>query len=276
MMARTLWRSLRVIEHLCTGVLIVVYIRFFARLGRPPDWVPQVVCWWYRRLCRALGVRLRVTGQVAPGCLLVSNHVSWLDVPVIGAQHEIGFLSKSEVKGWPVIGWIAEIVGTHFIERGAHQVSRVSSSIIADVLQGRPVVIFPEGTTSDGCRVGHFHPRLFSIAQGTGIGIQPVAIGYRHGDSVIPDTRAPYIGDDILIASLWRIICHPDLVVHLAFLPPLPIAKEVTRRTLADDSRLAIRAALGLAPDQNGAYLSKRLTGAIHSGQSAFADAHPG
>jgi 1-acyl-sn-glycerol-3-phosphate acyltransferase len=247
-MARSFWRTLRVIEHLMTGALIALYVSLRSRIGGTPDWMPQAVRWWHGRLCRALGIRLRIEGCVEPGCLLVGNHISWLDIPIIGAQDEIGFLAKSEVRSWPLIGWMTDIAGTLFIERGAHQADRVAVRIIADIARGHPVMIFPEGTTTEGRCVRRFHPRLFSVSQETGINIQPVAISYRWGNDPAPDTRAPYVDDDTLIANLWHIIRHPDLVAHLHFLPAIQSTECQTRRALAERSRLAIVDSLGLDP----------------------------
>lgn len=247
MLVSALWRILRVIEHLMTGAMIAVYIRLRFRRCQPV-WLPQAVRWWHARLCRALGLRLRIAGRVEPGCLLVANHISWLDIPVVGAQHAIGFLSKAEVRAWPLIGWMAEIAGTLFIERGAHQTDRIATRLAAEVAQKRSLMIFPEGTTGDGRRVQRFYPRLFSVAQDGGIRLQPVAISYRWGEASLPDTRAPYIDDDTLIASLWRIARHPNLVAHVQFLPPLQVTDAMTRRALAESARQAISAALGLEP----------------------------
>ncbi|AFL75620.1 lysophospholipid acyltransferase family protein [Thiocystis violascens] len=275
MMAKSLWRSLRVIEHLTTGAIIALYIRLRSSIGRRPVWVPQAVHWWHARLCRALGLRLRIVGRVEPGCLLVGNHISWLDIPIVGAQHEIAFLSKSEVRGWPLIGWMAEIAGTLFIERGAHQADRIAACIVAEVARGHPLMIFPEGTTSEGHCVRRFHPRLFSVAQDSGIRIQPVAIGYRRGEDPTPDPHAPYVDDDTLIANLWQIIRHPDLVAHIQFLPPLRADDDATRRSLAESSRLAIVTALGLDPENDRRRGHDRPETAPASGESTLSSPDP-
>lgn len=244
----SLWRSLRVVEHLATGILIAVFISLRTRFDQPPPWVPRAVSWWQRRLCRALGVRLRVEGRIEPGCLLIGNHISWLDIPIVGTQGEIGFLAKSDVRGWPLIGWMTEIAGTRFIARGGHQTGDIAASLVADIAGGRPMMIFPEGTTTDGRTLGHFHSRLFRIAQGSGIRIQPVAIRYRAGEDPTPDHRVPYVGEDTLIANLWRLVRHPDLVACVQFLPPIAATEGDSRRTLAEQARSAIVDALALNP----------------------------
>lgn len=245
MLPRSVWRSLRVGEHLLTGALLALY--FSARGDRSGE-LPKVVRWWHRRLCRVLGLRLEVSGGLQPGCLLIGNHVSWLDIPVLGAQGELGFLSKAEVRGWPLVGWMAEIAGTHFIARGSHQADEVRARLVEQVRQGHTLLIFPEGTTSDGRLVRRFHPRLLAVAQSGELRIQPVAIGYRHGDDPTPDVRVPFVGEDTLIANLWRVIRHPDLVAHVHFLPPIQAGENEGRRSLAERARLAIVEALGLDP----------------------------
>lgn len=246
--ARAFWRCLRVAEHLGTGAAVALFIRLRYRRGVAPAWLPAVVRWWHRRLYRALGVDLRVAGRFEPDCLLVGNHISWLDIPLVGAQGEIGFLAKADVRGWPLIGWMAEIAGTLFIERGGNQTSAVARRIAEDVARGRSLMIFPEGTTTDGTCVRRFHPRLFGIAQGSGPRIQPVAISYHRGEDPAADDQAPYVGDDSLIANLWRLMLHPDLVARVRFLPPIHADDGAQRRALAELTRDAILSALELDP----------------------------
>lgn len=246
MFARSLWRAARVIEHLTTGALITLYVSLTSRPGRRPAWLPRAVRWWHARLCRALGVRLQVDGRLVPQCLLVGNHISWLDIPILGALGEIHFLSKSDIRGWPLIGWMAGIAGTRFIARGAHQTDAVLAQLREDLADGRSLMLFPEGTTTAGDGVRRFHPRLFSLAQMPGMRVQPIAIRYRRGEDRRPDTEAPYIGDDTLIANLWRLIRHPDLVAHVQFLPPVQTLAGERRRVIAERARAAILDALDL------------------------------
>ena len=248
---RTLWRTLRIGELLVVGALICSYIHLAARVGRPPTWVPAVVRWWHGRLCRALGVRVRVCGVVADRCLLVANHISWLDVPVLGAQGQLGFLSKAEVRAWPLVGWMSAVAGTLFIERGANQASSVSAQIAGAIIQGRTLVIFPEGTTSDGRQVRRFHPRLFAAAQQPGLRVQPVAIGYRRGEDPAPDLEVPFVGEDTLVANLWRVVRHPDLVAEVRFLSPIEPQDGEDRKRFAARARLGIVEALGLPVDRS-------------------------
>ena len=236
-----LWKGLRITEHLLTGATLALVVAIGQGLGYRIGWLDAVVCWWYRRLLRCLRVRVRADGAVAGTPLLVANHVSWLDIPVIGAQGNVRFLSKAEVRAWPLIGWMSELAGTVFIARGAHRVGEVVEGIYARIQAGQPVAIFPEGTTSDGREVLRFHPRLFAVCQQTGLAVQPVALHYGGGPE--PDPVAPFLGDDTLVAHLWRVLRHPGIEVRVSFLAPIPVA-DLDRRRLADETRRTIAARL--------------------------------
>lgn len=234
---------MRALLAMAGGLVAIVAIRLADRVGRPPRWTPRVVRWWHQRVCRALDLDIHVTGKPVPNALLVANHVSWLDVPVLGAQGEIGFLSKAEVRQWPVIGWMAAVAGTLFIARGGNETARITTQIQEQIQAGRPVVVFPEGTTSDGTELLRFHPRLFAIGQESGTLVQPVAL--RYGPPAAPDPIAPFIGDESLAAHLGRVLRHTGLSVTVHFLPPIE-TDQVDRRQVAERARTAIAWALGL------------------------------
>lgn len=235
-------RSLRVIEHLLVGASIALGVALGRACGLQVSWVPDVVRWWHARLCRALGMRVEVAGEPAANALLMANHVSWLDIPVLGSRERMDFLAKTEVRDWPLIGWMAGIAGTLFITRGGYQTSKLIPHIGALVRAGKWVTVFPEGTTTDGSRLQHFHSRLFGAGQLDGVLVQPVAL--RYGTNSSPDPVAPFIGDDALLPHLVRVVCHPDLCVQVRFLPPLD-GSALTRRQIAEHCRRAISETLG-------------------------------
>ncbi|MBP8024623.1 MAG: 1-acyl-sn-glycerol-3-phosphate acyltransferase [Chromatiaceae bacterium] len=239
-----LWRGLRFLLHILTAALLVVIPVALPRtLGLRPTWIPALTRWWYRHLCRILGLRLEVTGGLAPGILLVANHISWLDIPVLGAQGDIAFLSKAEIRAWPLIGWMAEVLGTLFIHRGANQARDIADQIATRARAGQVVVIFPEATTADGTQLRPFHPRLFAAAQESGARLQPVAL--RYGKPNRLDPIAPFIGDDQPVPHLLRVLRHPGIRVQVQFLPPLASAG-LDRKGMAEACRRAIGEALGL------------------------------
>lgn len=263
---RTLGGALRVIAHLLTGAGIADAVA--GHLGGRPRWVPAVVRWWCSRLCRALGLRISVTGGLADNALLVANHVSWLDVPVLGAQGEIGFLSKAEVRGWPLIGWMAETAGTLFIERGGNQANELVEQIGERIRRDGRVAIFPEGMTSDGRTINRFHARLFAAAAQPRVWIQPVALRYgRQGD---PDRVAPFVGEDDLVSHLLRLLRHPQLEAGLMLLPPFQ-AGDLDRRRIAGRCRSMIADALELGP----ASRIPSALGLVQSVDSALAPSTP-
>ena len=238
-----IWRGLRVVEHVLTGAAITAVIALLRALGRECRFAPQVVCWWHRRLCRSLGLRVEISGRAESAALLVANHVSWLDIPVIGSAGSIGFLSKAEVRDWPLVGWMSAEAGTLFLRRGAHEAAAVGDRIAARIRSDRSITIFPEGTTSDGTGLLRFHPRLFAVVQRAGVPVRPVAI--RYGSNAAPDPIAPFIGDDTLLAHLLRVLRHDGMRVQVQLLPELD-ARGLDRRALAEAARMSIAAALGL------------------------------
>jgi len=241
---RVLWRGARVLLHILAGAALVALSSVLPRaLGRRPGWMPALTRWWYRRLGRLLGMQVAVQGALEPGVLLVANHVSWLDIPVLGAQGDIAFLAKAEIRAWPLIGWMAAVLGTLFIQRGANQARDIADQIAARARAGQVVVIFPEGTTSDGSQLLPFHPRLFAAAQVSGARLQPVAL--RYGEAGRLDPVAPFIGDDQPLPHLLRVLRHPGIRVQVDFLPPL-VSLGLDRKAMAKTCRRGIGEALGL------------------------------
>ena len=206
----------------------------------------RLMRWWLRNLIRLLPLRLHVHGQpTSETALWVSNHVSWLDIVVLGAQAPVHFLSKAEVRHWPVIGWLAAAAGTCFIQRG-RGISQSLQEQLTEVLnQGRSLVIFAEGTTTAGDRVRTFHGRLLGSAIDATVPVQPVAVAYRLNGEI--DSVAPFIDDDEFSQHLLRLLGADNIDVHLHFLPPLN-SREHNRNQLARHAQSAVSQALGL-PD---------------------------
>ncbi|WP_248918867.1 lysophospholipid acyltransferase family protein [Pseudomonas entomophila] len=194
------------------------------------------------RLVAALPFEVRVVGALPQRPMLwVCNHVSWTDIPLLGMLTPLSFLSKAEVRHWPVAGWLAEKAGTLFIRRGGGDAQRLREQIAGQLGQARPLLIFPEGTTTDGRSLRTFHGRLLAGAIDQGTPLQPVAIQYlRAGE---PDLIAPFIGEDDLVSHLMRLFGHDrgEVVIHL--IPPIcSMGKE--RAALAFQAQQAIQLAL--------------------------------
>lgn len=242
---RALLRAFVIGGHLLLGAIIILGLTLWRASGRSTESGPAIVCRWYQLLTQMLGLKIQVHGRLAERALLVANHISWLDVPVLGSLGPIGFLSKSEVRQWPLIGWMSAQVGTLFIKRGGHQTADLIEQIATRVREQQPVVIFPEGTTSDGHRLRRFHPRLLAAAQQPGVAVQPVAI--RYGSNRRPDPIAPFIDDDSLITHLWRILCQPQTLVEVRWLERV-VTTKMDRRRVATHCEQQIAQALDLKP----------------------------
>ncbi|WP_085675118.1 MULTISPECIES: lysophospholipid acyltransferase family protein [unclassified Pseudomonas] len=237
-------RLLRLLLVLSLGMLMAGVIAVGERLGikAPIALRQRWSCWFMRRLVGALPFEVRVIGELPQRPMLwVSNHVSWTDIPLLGMLLPLSFLSKAEVRHWPVAGWLAEKAGTLFIRRGGGDGQRLREQISEQLGQARPLLIFPEGTTTDGRQLRTFHGRLLAGAIDQGVAVQPVAIQYlRNGEA---DPIAPFIGDDDLVSHLMRLFAEPRGEVCIHLLKPIGSAEQ-ERAALAFQAQQAIHMAL--------------------------------
>lgn len=201
---------------------------------------------WSGAVLDALGIDLAADlTHVTPGCLLVANHVSWVDILVINAALPSAFVSKAEVRRWPVIGWLAARNDTLFLQRGSRGHARQINAAVADLLAaGKHVAVFPEGTTTDGRALLHFHAALLQPALAAARPVLPVAISYWETSG--ERSLAPrYDGDISLGQCTAAIIARPRLIARLVTTPLRGLAGE-DRRTVAAQAREAIACAAGL------------------------------
>ncbi|CCK25760.1 1-acylglycerol-3-phosphate O-acyltransferase [Streptomyces davaonensis JCM 4913] len=190
---------------------------------------------WSRAVVRAAGVRVRITGTAAPtgGLLLVANHISWLDIPLLAAVRPARMLAKAEIRRWPVAGGLTAASGAFFIERDRLRALPDTVARIAGALRsGAAVVAFPEGSTWCGRAQGHFRRAVFQAALDAGVPVQPVRLHYRFDDG--PASTAPaFVGEDSLLASLWRVVTARRLVAEVEVRSEIPADAHTDRRTLA-------------------------------------------
>lgn len=238
----TLRRVLRlplVVAHIAVGCVVAACLPHGA--GRVPSPWPMVL--WCRIFCRILGVRTTVYGDPVGGrALFVANHISWLDIMAIAAVCPTHFLAKAEVADWPLVGWLCRRAGTAFIRRGSTGGARAAAEEMVWRLKrrGERVLVFPEGTSTDGQNVRRFFPRLFQAAQLARCPVQALALRYPHAEGIHPSV--PFIGDDEFLAHLWRLLGERHIDVEMHFGEPLP--PSLGRDELARSAHEQILAAL--------------------------------
>lgn len=198
-----------------------------------------------QRVARRLAADIALSGDVpgGPGTLYVSNHVSWMDIPVIGSALDANFIAKSDVKRWPVIGPLSLRTGTVFVAREERHRVHQQAELIGNILKsGRSLVLFAEGTTSDGLAILPFRSSLFEAAAHAGR-IQPMAIGYHRGDGTrLSDDemrRVGWTGDEELLANLGD-VSSLWLRAELRLAPAFAPDPGLPRKALAERCRAAV------------------------------------
>ncbi|MEA5097177.1 MAG: lysophospholipid acyltransferase family protein [Burkholderiaceae bacterium] len=203
---------------------------------------------WSQRLLELCQVQVRVQGELLPRALVVANHVSWLDIYVINAQHPRRFVAKASIRNWPAIGWLSEKTGTVFLQRGnPRDLRRIFEDLVEQMQAGERFAFFPEGTTSPQGTLLPFHPNLFEAAIDAGMPVQPYALRYLDANGQ-PHPTIGFAGDISLMESVVAIAGGSEIIVELQILPPVP-TQGASRRELAVDARQRIANALGLEAD---------------------------
>jgi 1-acyl-sn-glycerol-3-phosphate acyltransferase len=253
---RRLWR-IPALLALLLGGLATVFAVFPVVGDRRREWL---IATWSGLLMRSCGVEVRELAApgVPPlsamrgrhgageGRLLLSNHVSWLDIFAIDSLAPASFAAKAEIASWPLAGTLVARAGTVFIERGRrHAVHGVIQRMGEKLVAGLRAAVFPEGTTSDGTRLLPFHGNLVQAALNAGAPMVPVGLRYRDPDGG-PSAAAPFVGDTTFLASLWRITGHPKVIAEVHVMAAILPGDGMTRQEAARRARQAISARLGL------------------------------
>lgn len=234
-------RRIRLALWVILALALALPVAVLRRFGRGHG----VIRWWMRRIGNALGLDIAVHGTPTPGPVLwCANHVSWLDVIALGTLGHLVFVSKSEVRGWPLLGWCAAAAGTLFLRRGSG--SGISDLLAHTLRSGRAVALFPEGTTGTGQQLRRFHPRLFAAAMATDAMVQPVAL--RFSESGRPSETAPFVGDDEFLPHLMRVLACDGLRVDVGFAEPINPVFQQNRRALARAAEIAVATRLADLP----------------------------
>jgi lyso-ornithine lipid O-acyltransferase len=241
-MRRRLLATARTLALLAwTGALLAPCLSSWLLRGRAPR---RIVRLWHRGCCRIVGLRVRVRGArvASDPALFVANHVSYLDIVVLGSLVDAGFVAKAEVAAWPLIGLLARIGRTVFVQRRAAYCAAQRNALAERLRAGDSLILFAEGTSSDGGRVLPFKSALFAAVErspgGPAIRVQPVTIAYarlRGGLSIDYALRSLYAwyGDMALAPHLWAVLGLPGALIEVRFHAPLVAAEFGSRKALA-------------------------------------------
>lgn len=202
--------------------------------------------WWHKQVLNTLGVKTVIHGTPSnSACLFVANHLSWLDIHLIGSHLPVHFLSKAEVKDWLVFGWLASKAGTLYIQRGSKTASEKANNIMQQtLLDDRHVVLFPESTTSDG-RIKRFHGRLMQSAIDAKCLVQPVAIRYPDGNGNTVHESVLYTGKTTFLQSAKNVMATKNIIAELHFLSPIDTQNK-TRDELARYTEEQVKSLLNM------------------------------
>ncbi|HJV88132.1 MAG TPA: lysophospholipid acyltransferase family protein [Noviherbaspirillum sp.] len=242
------FRLLRVVLHLFKGLAICALV--FPRIDAADK--QRHVRRWSRGLLDLCRIHVEISHgrdvRDAPRALIVANHISWLDIFVINAFHPCRFVAKSDIRDWPLIGWLCEQVGTIFIARGKlREVRRIYQGLVTSLHAGEHVAFFPEGTTAPQGTLLPFHANLFEAAIEAKVPVQPYALRYLGKDGQF-HPAADFVGEMTFMQSMLTVLKAGGMTVQLSLLPTIDTGMHSHRRELADAARRAI--ALALGPDE--------------------------
>lgn len=239
---RGIFRLLHLLAHMIKG-LYLSYTRLHGTQSHDlSESQHQLIQSWLHRSAEIIGVDIQVKGTPQPSpTFVVANHISWIDIIIISSVFPISFLSKSEIRKWPVIGTLAAKAGTLFIQRGAKNGAEEAIQLMQEKLvSGHSVASFPEAKTTDGTRVHLFHARLFAAAIDTNSVIQPVALTYPvdiNNNDINP--IVPYTNGPNLVTHAFRIMSAKRTIASVTVCEPI-ITEGKSRKELAQSARNAI------------------------------------
>ena len=254
-MSATSLRLARLLSYLAV-TLPLMPLQAALLLARSPlqRRLPRLYHGWTTRL---LGFDVRVTGAPSPQqpTLFVANHVSFLDIEVLGSLLEASFISKADVARWPLFGWLAKLQRTVFVDRRVSSTHRQRDAIRDRLDQDDNLILFPEGTTGDGNRALPFKSALFSVANYVGthgpLAVQPVSIAYVRLDGMpLGRLYRPFVawyGDMEFAPHLWTLLGLGRIGVEVSFHPPVTLPEFPSRKALAEHCYKVVAAGVASA-----------------------------
>jgi len=208
------FKLIRAIFHLLRGIWIVKTRFSRSTSSERASHVER----WSAQLLAIFGIQLKVLGAPIQNGLLVANHISWLDNVAIHAAHFCRFVAKSDIKAWPLIGYLTAQTGMLFIERASRRdAHRVVARIAKRLQAGDCVAVFPEGTTGEGLELLPFHANMIQSAIDADSKVQPVALQFIDTVSGKQSFAPCFVGDDTLLQSVWRTLRSSSITVVIQF-----------------------------------------------------------
>ena len=228
---------------LCLGIIIPQKLVMLFSKGRISHIIPEL---WHKTVCAIFRFKIEIQGtpNTASQTMFMSNHISYLDIPILGATvKHTSFLAKKEVQSWPGFGFLADLQRTAYIERKSTAIKRESDKIKKRIDQNQNLILFPEGTSTDGIEVRDFKSSLFALAlsgRNPGLRIQPVTIALQTTNGKKPETiedRRLYtwpLEDDIEMPThLWRFAKTKGACVRIIFHDTINPTDFENRKTLS-------------------------------------------
>ena len=239
------FRTARIISHTITGLIVASAILPLVSVQRKQG----IVKWWCGGLLRAFHIKVNTFGHLPPanthGAMFVANHVSWADIHALNSLIPLRFVAKSDIKSWPIFGYLVTKANTLFIDRSKRQAAgRIVETVSNSLSAGDNLCYFPEGTTTDGTHMLPFKSSVLQAAINAKTHVWPVAIRYVNIDGSI-NTEMAYAGQTSMIESMKLIIMQQNAVVELHFYAPIQ-ATNRNRRELTDAAFATINTKLTL------------------------------
>lgn len=232
---RITYKLIALIFLAITAVVVMFWYSFDAKKGSINAKQKAYRKKWLHTVVKVIGLEIELKGDITKdeqSALWVANHISWMDIAVVGTQG-VGFLSKVEVRKWPIIGWLGEQSGTVFIDRGTKNASQVAAKTIAKKINdGDSILVFPEGTTGTGKDVKRFHARIFAPALDHQLYVQAIAIQYLDENGRLHPNAS--WKDQVFLSNLMGVLAQPSIRAVLTFLPIVDSKEFTERRQLSE------------------------------------------
>lgn len=233
MLFRKISRASLIALHLTSG-----YGQFYKTGGHREPFNPDVrtaMQRWYARMLKILNIDVKVIGELPHesngAMLMIANHVSWVDIPLIGSQTPVNFLSKAEVADWPLVGKLASKIGTLFIQRGSGDTDNVMKSMAGHLDNNLSILFFPEGTTTEGKKLRRFHKKLFQVCEHAQVTVCPMLIHYSVDGKHNP---VPFVGDISFGSHFWQLLGHHKIHATLEVLESVKLEPATLSQQIRD------------------------------------------